>query len=76
MSQPSPFIVEELSDAPSALDVAGYTGDMARHLSNICETAGLHGLATLFYAAHSEAERATARLQGSSARKAATGDAA
>jgi hypothetical protein len=44
-------------------DVADYSAEMARELCSLCEAAGLSGLATLFYAAHHEAARATVRLR-------------
>jgi hypothetical protein len=43
-------------------ETASYAAQMAHELTLLCEQAGLVGLATLFYAASGEAERAVARL--------------
>ena len=69
------FQAANLDQPPSAHDVAEYAAEMARHLCAMCESAGLSGLATLFYASQLEAGRALIRL-GQPPPKAAAGDAA
>ena len=59
MMEPFP---EEQGGPASAHETATYASEMAYELTLLCERVGLVGLATIFYAATGEADRALARL--------------